>query len=250
MDLIKAIIIGIVQSITEWLPVSSSAHLAITSRLLQTEANIGFFVLLHLATLLSLVIYFRKKIITYFFEGKSGKNIHITKKGMYIIYATVPIIIFGYLLHDIIEKAFTDFFWIGIFLIINAAVLFSTRYMKGKKHMTLLNSLFVGFMQVFALLPGISRSGTTISSGMLAGVNKEDAMMFSLMLAIPAMLGAFLYELIKTQFMIDAGIVAGFITAVIVGYLALGILVRKVRKGKFHGFWIYCFILGVIMLFN
>ena len=248
--MLKAIIIGIVQSITEWLPVSSSAHLAITSRVLQTEANIGFFVLLHLATLLSLALYFRKSIISYFFEKKSGKSIHITRKGMYIIYASVPIFIFGYLLHDVIEKAFTDFFWIGIFLIINAAVLFSTRYMKGKKHITLLNSLFIGIMQVFALLPGISRSGTTISSGMFAGVNKEDAMMFSLMLAIPAIAGAFLYELIKTPFVIDGGIVAGFITAVIVGYFALGLLVKKVRKGKFHGFWIYCFILGIIMLFN
>jgi undecaprenyl-diphosphatase len=246
MDFIQAIILGIVQGITEWLPVSSSAHLAIAGRIFQADADLFFFVLLHAATLLSMVLYFRRKIISFFID----EHAKLTKQGIYVLYASIPVFIAGYLLHGFIEAIFTNFFFIGLALIANSAVLFITKYFRGKEDIKIGKSIFVGFMQVFSLIPGISRSGITISSGIFSGMKKESAMMFSFMLAIPAISGAFVYQLIKTPFAINGAIIAGFTAAIISGYIALGILIKKIKQGEFYRFWTYCLILGIIMLFN
>lgn len=248
MNVIQAVILGIVQSITEWLPVSSSAHLAIAGRILQAEADIFFFVLLHLATLISLILYFRRKIFDYLIDKK--KILFLSQKGLFVAYATVPIFIAGFIFHDLIEKQFTSFPTIGVFLIINSAILFSTRFFNGKKSLGFGKAIFVGLMQMFALFPGISRSGTTISSSLLSGMKKEEAMMFSLMLSIPAILGAFAYQVLTVPMNFEINMIAGFIAAVIGGYIGLSILVKRIKEGAFHKYWMYSLILGIIMLFN
>jgi len=125
--------------------------------------------------------------------------------------------------------------------------------MKGKKHLTLPKVIIVGIAQMFALIPGISRSGTTISTSLLAGIKKDEAVDFSLMLAIPAICGALVHQIIFSdglQIMFSGEIIVAFIGAIIAGYSALHILVKKIKTGQFSDYWQYCLILGIIMLFN
>lgn len=248
MELIQAVILGIVQGITEWFPVSSSAHLAIFNQIFQVEAGLFFYVLLHLATLLSVAIYFRGRIIEYFFSKQS--SMIITKKGLYVVIATIPIVIAGFLFHDLVEKMFTNFFFMGIALIINSGLLFFTRFMKGRRDVGFVNTFFVGLMQIFALVPGISRVGVTVSAGLYSGIKKGELILFSMMLSLPAIFGAFIYELFQSKIVFDASMIVGFIVTVVVGYFALGFLVKRIQKGEFYKYWLYCLILGIILLFN
>lgn len=248
MNYIQAIVLGIVQSITEWLPVSSSAHLAITDRIFQINASLFYFVILHLATLISLCIYFRKDILKYFIDTK--KKTLITTKGWYIIWASIPIFLAGYFFNNVIEIMFTDFSMIGSALIVNAIILFTTKYFDGKNLITINEAIKIGVMQVFALVPGISRSGITISSGFFTGLKKEEVIMFSMMLALPAIAGATAYQLLITPFEFSLPMLVGFIIAIVSGYFALGLLIKRVREGTFSDYWVYCLILGLIMLFN
>jgi len=248
MNYIQAIILGIVQSITEWLPVSSSAHLALFNRVFQVDAGLFYFVLLHLATLISLCIYFRKDIIKYFIDTK--KKSFVTTKGWYVVIASIPIFLAGFFFHDLIEGFFTDFKMIGSALILNAIILFTTKYFSGNNEITISESLKIGIMQVFALVPGISRSGITVSSGFFTGLKKKELIMFSMMLSIPAIAGATAYQFMITPFEFSLQMLAGFIVAIICGYFALGVLIKAIKKGSFSDYWVYCLVLGIIMLFN
>ncbi len=251
MDYLQAIVLAIVQGITEWLPVSSSAHLAIASRIFQIETNLFYFVILHLATLVSLGIYFRKRIFSFFFDIKGGKI--LTKKGWYVVYASIPIFLAGFFLHDLIESMFVDFRLIGMALIANGLILLSTKLFNGEKEITLHKAIGIGIVQMFALIPGISRSGVTVSSGFFAKMKKDEVIMFSMMLSIPAILGAFLYELFTVPYdpsLSILSIIGGFIVAVGCGYFALRLLIKRIRQGRFNEFWSYCIVVGIIMLFN
>ena len=248
MNTIQAAVFGFIQGLTEWLPVSSSAHLAIFNRIMQTDVNLFFYVLLHLGTLISLIIFFRGRILEYYTDKNSSA--FISKKGIYTLLATIPILIAGFFLHDLIEAAFTNFFFIGIALIGNGVLLFLTRFFKGTNGINLRNSLTIGLMQVVALIPGISRSGITISAGHYMDMKKEDIIMFSMMLALPVITGAFLYELVTTPFVITGAMLVGFLVAIGIGYFALWLLIKRIRKGEFYRFWFYCIIVGIIMLFN
>jgi undecaprenyl-diphosphatase len=246
MDFVQAIILGIVQGIAEWLPISSSAHLAIMGRIIDAAPDLFYYVILHLATLLSLVLFLRKDIFGYFVENNKG----MTKKGKYVLIAVVPVFVAGFFLHNFIEMLFTDFFYIGIALIVNGVILFSTKFFSGNHELNSKNSLFVGIMQIFALVPGISRSGITISSGIVAKIKKEEVIMFSLMLSLPAIAGAFAYKLLTTPIVLTMPMMAGFIVSLIVGYFCVGMLINSIKSGKFSSYWSYCVVLGLILLFN
>ncbi|MCB9359196.1 undecaprenyl-diphosphate phosphatase [Candidatus Woesearchaeota archaeon] len=247
MDYINAIILGIVQSIAEWLPVSSSAHLAIFSKILDVNIDLWYIVLLHLATLISFMLFFRNDIADYFFDFKDK---HFTKKGFWIIYASIPIFIAGYFFHDLIEGFFTDFPLIGIALIVNGIILFSTRFFKPDGKLNPGKGIFIGIMQMFALIPGISRSGITVASAHFAKLDAKEVIMFPMMMSLPAILGAVVYKFFTTPFSIDYAMFFGFIVAIIFGYFTLGLLVKNIKKGQFYKYWVYCVVLGIIMLFN
>lgn len=251
MDFIQAIALAIIQAIAEWLPISSSAHLAIADRIFQANADVFYYVILHLATLLSLLIYFRKSLVKFWIDAES--KTYITKNGWRVIIATIPVVIAGFFFHDIIESLFTDFRMIGIALIVNAAVLLATSYFKSenaKNDLSCNKSLAIGIMQMLALIPGISRSGITISAGIFAKIKKEELIMFSMMLSIPAIIGAGLYKIVTAPIIFSLPMLVGFIVAVPLGYLFLSLLIKTIRKGTFHDFWVYCLVIGIIMLFN
>jgi len=238
MNILQLLILGVIQGITEWLPVSSSGHLAIISEILGLKEDLGFYVMLHFATLLVLLIYFRKDIISL---------LKLENKLLYyLIIGTIPIGIIGYFFHNIIESFFSNLIYIGIFLIINSIILYSTKYFKGEKRLNFKNSFLVGLFQAIALLPGISRSGITIGSSLILKIKKQDAINFSFLLAIPAILGATILEI--KNFSFDYLHIPGFFAAFITGYITLSVLIKLIKENKFYIFSYYCFVMGVLIL--
>jgi len=238
MNLFESIILGIVQGITEWLPVSSSGHLVIFNELFNLEGNLSFYVMLHFATLLVLLIYFRKEILNL----ANLKN----KKLYFILLASIPIGFVGYFFHDFVESFFSSLLLVGLFLIINSMVLYLTKNRKDGNKLNYKNTFIVGIAQMFSLLPGISRSGTTISASLLQNINKRDAINFSFLLGIPAFFGATLIEI--SNFSFNYTNLAGFAASFIVGYLSLMLLIKLIKENKFYIFSYYSLIVGVLLI--
>ena len=187
--MLNEIILAIVQAITEFLPISSSGHLALISNLISSP-DLFFFTALHLASLLAVVIFTRseiKNLIT--FDRK------YRKLWLYLIIATIPAGIVGLLFSDIIEKTLSSFLFLGIAFIFTGIILFLTRVAYPHSNLNWKNSLLTGVFQALAVFPGISRSGMTISSAMISGIDREKAARFSFLLFIPLALGAFILEL-------------------------------------------------------
>jgi undecaprenyl-diphosphatase len=251
--ILESIILGLIQGLTEWLPISSSAHLVITQELLKIKVPLIFDVMLHFGTLLAVLVFFwkdilniLKNIVKFDFKSQTGKLIQ------FIIVGTIPIIFAGILFYSVVEALFQSLFLVSIALIINGILLFLTKFSKDKKEMSYLDSLFVGFAQAFALIPGISRSGATISTGLLRGVKKEYVFKFSFLLSIPAVLGANIWELsttiINNTNLDFTSYLIGMIVAAVVGYVSLRFLFRILKKEKFYLFSAYCIALGLILL--
>jgi len=251
VDLLSALFLGIVQGLTEWLPISSSGHLVIVQQIMRMNVPLLFDVMLHFGTLLAVIVFFWKDILkilknlfTLDFNSKEGKLIK------FIIVGTIPVALIGLIFHDIIESLFSNLFAVGISLVITGIILLLTKKSEGKKEMKLFDSILIGIAQAFALIPGISRSGTTISTGLFKGINKETVFKFSFLLSIPAVIAANLLELINNP-ITETDVLPLFVcvvTAAIMGYLSLKILYRMLKKGKFYYFSFYCFILGLLVL--
>lgn len=240
MNILEAIILGIIQGITEWLPVSSSGHLVIVQQIANIQADLLFDIILHFASLLVILITFRKqviKIITF----KS-------KLTMPLIIGTIPIALAGYFLHDFIQSLFSSLLTVAIALTITGILLYTTKYSLPIKKINNKKSLLIGIAQSCALVPGISRSGATISTSLLLGIKRKQAAAFSFLLAVPAIIGALILELTKTELTINLPIIIGFLTTFIVGYLTLKILLKIIQKNKFHLFSYYCIPIGIILL--
>jgi len=267
MNLIETIILGIVQGLTEFLPISSSGHLVIFQKLLGIYANnIAFEVFVHFGTLLSvLVIYYRD--ITQMISSFCQAIFHKNRIGrfqqdanlrwaIYIIVGTLPAVIVGLLFNTFIEQIFHSTRLVGIALIVTALVLFLTRFLSiENKNLSVPKSLLIGFAQMIAILPGISRSGFTISAGLFSGINRNEAARFSFLLALPAILGATLLKLkdlltLGLQGLTWLNLIVGLLIAFLVGYLAIRFLLRIIQSGKFSWFAPYCLVLGgVVLLF-
>jgi len=251
VNLISALFLGIVQGLTEWLPVSSSGHLVIVQQIMKMNVPLLFDVMLHFGTLLAVIVFFWKDILkilkslfTLDFKSKEGKLI------IFIIVGTVPVALAGFIFHDIIESFFSNLLAVGISLIITGIILLLTKKSQGKKELTLFDSILIGIAQAFALIPGISRSGATISTGLFRKIDKKTVFKFSFLLSIPAIIGANLLELIKEP-IVETDILPLFIcviTSALIGYLSLKILYSMLKKGKFYYFSFYCFILGLLVL--
>jgi undecaprenyl-diphosphatase len=257
MDNLTAIILGLVQGLTEFLPVSSSAHLVFAEKLLGTKATtaITFEVMLHLGTLIAVLIYFRKKIwamIVGLFPPYTQEKRPFLKYAMTIVIATIPAAVLGLLFKDKVEAAFNSPNLCGYLLMVTGAMLLSTHYFKkGNRPINATNGFIVGLAQAVALLPGISRSGTTISAGLFQKIDPAEAAEFSFLLSLPAVLGA---VILKSFTLLKTGLdsqemdhyIIGTLVAFVVGYASIAWLIRLVKKGQFFYFGIYCLIVGVL----
>lgn len=268
MDILQAMIIGLVQGLTEFLPVSSSAHLIFVQQALGlSDVGLAFDVLMHVGTLVAVVIYFYTDIINMikgFFlsliDLKEGNFIPEIKKDPYkklawlTILATIPVGVVGVLFNDAVEAMFTGLTVPAFLLLITGCLLYvSQRMNSGRidvRNFSIKEALIMGCGQAIAVLPGLSRSGTTIASGLFAGLDKEFAAKFSFILSIPAILGAAVFQLKDLSGgSIEIGAcIAGFIVAVISGYFAISFLLKIVRERSLDIFAYYCWIVGIIVL--
>ena len=266
MSIVDAIVIAVIQGITEFLPVSSSGHLVLTQHLLGlNQPNIMVFdVLVHFGTLLSLIIVLRKDIIAImdsFFHALKSRKIKGTDKAEYfhlgiaVIVGSIPAGVAGLIFHDRVVEIFTDPKFAAMNIVITGLILFLTRLAKqaeGKK-VGIIHSVFIGLAQVAAIMPGISRSGITISSALFLKVSPIQAARFSFLLSIPVILGA---SLLETYNLIAYGISMGYIEIIIgvfvsaiAGYCGIKLLMRVLEKGKFSWFSLYCLVVGIIGIF-
>jgi len=255
MDIFQSIFLGIIQGITEFLPVSSSGHLVVFQKIFGfVEPPIFFDTLIHFATLIAVVFYLRKELLALL---KSIKEKESQKIIGLIVLGTIPVVIVGFLIKDEISHIFNSFNLLGFSFLITSLILFSTMFFKNCvkdiKNLNWLDSLFIGVFQALAILPGISRSGSTISATLFRGAKREDAFRFSFLLAIPAITGAMVLQIIQIdQSFINNGFfanLAGFLSAMVFGLISLKILEKITVKGKLHYFAVYCLVLGLIILF-
>ena len=233
------ILLAITQAATEFLPISSSGHLAILSKLV-SEPDIFLFTTLHLASLLAVVIFVRKELIELLkFDLASRKLL------VYLLVATIPAALVGLFFKSAIEKAFHSYLLVGIAFIFTSIVIFLTKFRHATGGMNMKKALLIGLAQILALLPGVSRSGITISSAVFLGVDKEKAMKFSFLLFIPLSLGAFILEA-GDSFYINPGLIISFFVCLGASLLFLKILLLVIKKDKFWVFSIYCFAIGLV----
>lgn len=254
--LLETIFLGIIQGLTEWLPISSTGHLEIAEQFLGLKMPILFDVLLHVGTLMVILLFFRKDIkrITSAlarldFRNEDGKLVPL------IIVGTIPTALIGLAFGEQIENTFQTVMPIAIAFILCGIILYSTKAAKEKTDkINYLAALIIGTAQGIAIIPGISRSGATIAAALLLGIKREKAFKFSFLLSIPAIIGAFGLTL-YTQFSELAGagvgwteVFIGMAFAMFVGYFTLKILWKILAKEKFHFFAFYCWILGIALI--
>jgi undecaprenyl-diphosphatase len=239
MDLFQILILACVQAFTEWLPVSSSGHLAIIQNLFNIKDAISFDVFLHLASVLALIVFLRRDII----EIIRKRNFRLI---LFIVLASIPAAIFGFLVKDYVEQAFSSLMFIAFGLIITSIALFSTKFINKDEKLTWKRSLFIGLFQAIAIFPGISRSGFTLFGGLLAGLNREKAFKFSLLMAIPVILGASLLKF--SNFVFDINFIMGFLICSLLSYLALTVFSKIVIKNRIYYLGYYCMLLALLIL--
>ena len=263
MLLIEYIILGILQGFTEPLPISSSGHLKIFKYIFKSNAlnDMNFEIIVNFGSLIAIIILYRKEILNiikdFFMYVKTKENIYkINYKYVWlIIVATIPAAVFGIFIKDLIENYFTIRL-VGLMLIITSIILFKIRNLKGnkdKKDITYLDAFKIGLFQVFALLPGISRSGMTIAASMKCNLKRKEALDFSFMLYLPVSFGAIilgLFDLIKTQNIssLIPFYIISFIVSMITTYFSIKWFIKIVKKGKLIYFSIYCFIIGILTI--
>ena len=232
--------LAVVQAATEFLPVSSSGHLALFSNLL-SEPNLFFFTALHIASLFAVLIFTRRE-IKQLFMFKTGYR----KMWIYLIIATIPAALVGYFFHSFIENTFSSLLFIGLAFIFTGFILILTKINFKRGRLGWKNALFIGFFQIFALFPGVSRSGMTISSGLFRGIDKEKAVKFSFLLFIPLSIGAIILESGQAYF--NLSLLISFILCFSLSLMFLCLLTRIVVKGYFWIFAFYCWFIGIISL--
>ena len=267
MTLIQSIVLGIIQGLTEFLPVSSSGHLVIIPFFLgwdfPDKDAFVFDVLVQVATLLAVFAYFRKDILeigTEFLQSLFAKKPFSTQRarqGWYILLATVPAGVIGLILKDQVESAFNSPTATGVFLLGTAGLLVAAERVgkrsRNTKDMNWKDAVWIGFFQALAIFPGISRSGATIVGGMTRDLERDPAARFSFLISIPVMLAAGLLSLfdlleIPNLAQVLPVFLPGFLAAAIVGYLSIRWLLRFLLKNSLYAFAGYCALVGVITI--
>lgn len=283
MSFLEAIIFGIVQGVTEFLPVSSSGHLAILGRLLHTDTDTGilFEVMLHVGTLLAIILVFRADIHRMLWElirimsdliynlkalihnkiqetedRRYKKILHnnYRKMAVMILVSTIPTGLIGYLLRDIVKKASQSLLACGLGLLITAVLLLVIDYWnygdKIPKDITVKEALLLGMCQGAGIFPGISRSGITITAGLLCGFKRNFAVRYSFLMSIPAIIGAMILELKEFSrpsmtFQLGAAYTAGMAAAALSGFFCIRFMLTLIQKKKFKIFSAYCALAGI-----
>ncbi|MBE6495695.1 MAG: undecaprenyl-diphosphate phosphatase [Methanobrevibacter thaueri] len=268
MDILQGIIIGIVQGLTEFLPVSSSAHLVFIQNLLGVESSLAFDTFLHLGTLIAVLWYFRYDIykmlkswwlsIGDILQGRFKEGFYsdpYKRLAWYVILATIPVGIVGVLFEDSVDALFSGALYVpAFFLFVTGTILYlSQRMTSGEINydtITKKEALFMGLGQACAILPGLSRSGTTIAAGLTIGLDKEFAAKFSFILSIPAIFGAFILQVKDIGSAMDANflpVFLGFVAAIIAGYMAIKWMLDLIQNKNLDIFAYYCWLMGLIV---
>lgn len=257
-EIIKSIILGIIQGLTEFLPVSSSGHLelgkAILGNDLSAEESMMMTVVLHFATALSTVVIFRKDVIDIIkglFKFRKNEEFEFSLK---IVLSMIPAALVGVLWDDLIESFFDgQILLVGCMLILTGGLLFlADRAKNTNQKVSYFSALIIGVSQAIAILPGISRSGATISTSVLLGVDREKAARFSFLMVVPLIFGKIAKDVLGDEFTTEGlNIVAlsiGFVAAFVTGLLACTWMIKLVKKSKLSYFAYYCFAVGVIAI--
>jgi len=252
MSIFEALALGVIQGLTEFLPVSSSGHLAVLEHLwkLPAESRLPLTTMLHGATALAVIFYFAPLLARLIrglrardpvWRGSSWRMVG------FIVVASIPAGLIGVMFNDLIDRAFSSPLLVGLMLLVTGGVLFGTRRAQARGRTGWARALLLGIAQAIAILPGISRSGATIASGLYLGMERKEAFEFSFLLAIPAIAGAFLLEVRKVDLAVlnPQALGAGMIAAFVAGLAALYVLARAVTSRRLHWFAFYCWLAGL-----
>jgi undecaprenyl-diphosphatase len=256
MNWFEALILGLVQGLTEFLPVSSSGHLEIGKYFfgIDHEAGLGFTVAVHGATVLSTIVVFRAEILELIRGALKFSMNWETRYILLILWSMIPVGLAGIFLKDQIEGLFDgNIVLVGAMLLVTAAVLFSTRFFKDRGgEITFLKAFIIGIAQALAVVPGISRSGATISTGMILGISRDKVAGFSFLMVLVPVIGANLLEFAGS----GGGpgstgiteIMVGFVAAFVAGFLACKVMIALVKSSKMLWFSVYCLIVGMLSI--
>ncbi|MBI4851850.1 MAG: undecaprenyl-diphosphatase UppP [Acidobacteria bacterium] len=269
----QALILGIIQGLTEFLPISSTAHMTLVGRLmgamdkLNSEQWTAFMAVIQLGTLLAVLVYFAPDLLNItkefivgnlsYLRGRDMVLSPYARLGWYIIVGSIPIVACGLLFKKIISGDSTKNLYVISISLIIWAIFLSLAEIHGRRirtieQLTIFDAIFVGIAQAFALIPGSSRSGTTITAGLFVGLTRESAAKFSFLLSIPSIFGAGVYELYKYRHEIigqlNFPVIVATIVAAIVGYISIELLIRYLQTNTTYVFVGYRIILGVIIL--
>lgn len=263
MTTFHAFLLGIIQGLTEFIPVSSTAHLLIGQRLLglpADDAMFSFLVIVQLGTIVSLIVFYWRdllRLVQAFFARPFSTQEN--RLAWYIIIATIPALLAGYLLKDAVETLFKQPMLEASIRLFSAAVLLTlaewlTKKNRSLESMTWLDALIIGLFQIIAVFPGASRSGSTISGGMFRGFDRPAAARFAFLMSVPVMLAAGGYEALDVLKMPNLSqflplLAIGFVTAAIVGWFAIKWLIDYLSKHSLYVFAAYCAVVGLIVFF-
>ncbi|MDZ7714603.1 MAG: undecaprenyl-diphosphate phosphatase [Balneolaceae bacterium] len=264
MELLDSFLLGLIQGLTEFLPISSSGHLVLGEAMLggEIDQSITFEVVVHFGTLCSILIYYRSKLadmLTSLWDlikspkeisQKADSDTNVKLMG-FILLSMIPAFLVGVFLKEEIETIFLNPFMVSIMLLVTGSILYATKFRNEfPKEVNAKSAFGIGLAQAFAILPGISRSGSTISLGLYLGINRKEVANFSFLMVIPVIAGAMLFEVKE---MIEIGVqvndaislIVGFFTAFISGYYALKYLIIMLQSKGIHPFAWYCWAVGI-----
>jgi undecaprenyl-diphosphatase len=255
MEIIQSIILGVVQGVTEFIPISSDGHLVLVRKIFGfRDQGLAFDAVLHLGTLLAVILYFKRDIFEILKNGSKSKKLF-----WQIVLATIPAAIAGFLFEDLVASFFRDTLWVATFFILTSFIFLLAEKYYGlkfeKKELTRLDwkdSLIIGIAQIFALLPGVSRSGMTITAGMFRFLKRVEAARFSFLMSIPIVFGAGAKSAIDLfssfEFQNEKlGILFGFIAALLAGYFSIKFLMNFLKNHRLYIFSAYLFFVGLIL---
>lgn len=265
MELIEAFLLGILQGVTEFLPVSSSGHLVLAQELLNQnlERGITFEIVVHFGSLFSILIYFRKRIaeivkniVHFLIDSRNYKKNWTENYDMrvscYILLSMIPAGIVGFTLKDNIEGLFSSPGLVSLMLIVTGTILYTNKFIEdGTSKVTASKAFLVGLGQAFAMLPGISRSGTTITLGNFLGIKRDQIAEFSFLMLIPVLAGAMILEIGNVSSGGSEGysvpaLMCGFLASLVSGYFSLKYLIKLFKSKGLHYFSYYCWSIGLL----
>jgi len=250
VSVIQAVFLGVLQGLTEWLPVSSSGHLVIAQQFFSIEVPIFFDIALHIGTSLVVIWFMRKEVLAML---KAAIKLDFTSKyGRWLSFLILGSAItgfIGYFGHDFFANLFTQVRYVAYALFATGLFLLVIEKFEKQKPLKLKHSVLMGLAQGLAIIPGVSRSGATVGSALIAGVNREEAARFSFLLSVPAILGAAVFEFSSgVAISLTLPLLVGTLVAMVVGYLSLKLFLNIVLNKKLWMFGVYCIVLSMVLL--